>query len=547
MGTRSIDFLRLLSTNQVPTAADSASLRQEADVVVTQIRAFETSLRQYQTILHPLRRVPPEVLGEIFKIMVEEGAGDADNDQIMALCLVCRGWRDAAYLTHTLWGTLEVKLSPALSYDQVKRWLNRSPQNLRSLTVVETGADECVEESYTNHRESRSHVLNNCPWRNKALAELLTKGPSLYSLHLDMSSSHCLQTALTTALASRAQSQPFALESIESLSLMWRGDSLWEASLEGSQSFYDHLPKLSTLHLSLPREEHMMRGQPVFESFPPWLSIHIPPVVLGNLTSLSFICNWDVPEVMLALKECMSLVDLCLDFEGAPTCWSECLENPVVDLPKLRTLKALNMCSTHAPLYMPCLRLPGVIHLQISFCVYDTDDEDVENTGLSVLRFVDSISLSQECLQSLAVSRDIQIERIKAFDLSRMLVAFPSLNRLSFNYLTFEPSELSEEPTCSRTVLLPFLEHLELLNVPGEFDLGAMLDFLVSCRRLGGVASLETLYIGYAKPSYMRSEYHDIEIIDEDVPIAESLASLGIRLQGHISTGDQEIRFGLEQ
>jgi hypothetical protein len=254
---------------------------------------------------------------------------------------------------------------------------------------------------------------------------------------------------LTTTLASRAQSQPFALESIESLWLVWRADCLWEAEAEESQSLYGHLPKLSTLHLSLLYKEHMQRDQPIFVPFPPWLCLHIPSAVLGTLTSLSFKCNWDVPQVVLALKQCTSLMDLSLDFEEFSTFWSESLENPIVHLPKLRTLKALNMYSTHAPLYMPCLRLPRVVHLQISFCAYDANNENVEDTGQSLLRYVDSISLCKECLQSLVLSHDLQIETISAFDLSRMLLAFPSLNRLSPNYLTFDAAELLEESTCT--------------------------------------------------------------------------------------------------
>jgi hypothetical protein len=74
-----------------------------------------------------------------------------------------------------------------------------------------------------------------------------------------------------------------------------------------------------------------------------------------------------------------------------------------------------------------------------------------------------------------------------------------------------------------------------------------MMDFLMSCRRLGGLASLETLSIGYAKPTYMRSEHLDIEHINEDVPIAKSLVSLGVCLQGHMCTMDQQIYFRLEQ
>ncbi|TEB40183.1 hypothetical protein FA13DRAFT_1618671, partial [Coprinellus micaceus] len=106
---------QLATTNDAPSTQDAAFLREvvdgldvEADEIRTQLQALEEKLQVvernrkfFKPMLSPVRRVPLEILGDIFALIVE--MDPFLNDALATLCLVCKSWRRAALGMPKLW------------------------------------------------------------------------------------------------------------------------------------------------------------------------------------------------------------------------------------------------------------------------------------------------------------------------------------------------------------------------------------------------------------------------------------------------------------
>ncbi|KAF6748510.1 hypothetical protein DFP72DRAFT_789177, partial [Ephemerocybe angulata] len=86
------------------------SLRNEVEKITSRIsvlraelEGLENRLRQHHSALSPVRRVPPEILAEIFSALVMGVQGSEGRDGLLDLGLVCKGWRRAALSSHRLW------------------------------------------------------------------------------------------------------------------------------------------------------------------------------------------------------------------------------------------------------------------------------------------------------------------------------------------------------------------------------------------------------------------------------------------------------------
>ncbi|THU82468.1 hypothetical protein K435DRAFT_555622, partial [Dendrothele bispora CBS 962.96] len=66
---------------------------------------------QCRSLLAPIRKLPPEVLGRIFRLVCIENSAAAEIDCPAAhLSHVCAGWRDLARTTPSLWSHISINL-----------------------------------------------------------------------------------------------------------------------------------------------------------------------------------------------------------------------------------------------------------------------------------------------------------------------------------------------------------------------------------------------------------------------------------------------------
>ncbi|KAJ7661367.1 hypothetical protein DFH06DRAFT_373357 [Mycena polygramma] len=77
-------------------------------------------LREHRAILHPLRRVPPELICEIFAFALDDSANDNELGYAPPWYLgqICRSWRLCALAYPRLWSNITIPSSPATSRDR---------------------------------------------------------------------------------------------------------------------------------------------------------------------------------------------------------------------------------------------------------------------------------------------------------------------------------------------------------------------------------------------------------------------------------------------
>ncbi|PPR02633.1 hypothetical protein CVT24_002118 [Panaeolus cyanescens] len=70
--------------------------------------ALAENMRSYSPILSPIRRIPPDVLGEIFYQCLSTHRNPImhSSEAPLLLTRVCRSWRSIAYSTPKLWSRL---------------------------------------------------------------------------------------------------------------------------------------------------------------------------------------------------------------------------------------------------------------------------------------------------------------------------------------------------------------------------------------------------------------------------------------------------------
>ncbi|THU98844.1 hypothetical protein K435DRAFT_660030, partial [Dendrothele bispora CBS 962.96] len=86
---------------------DNEIQKLEADIVSlrNQQQRIYRRIDQYRSLLAPIRKLPPEVLGHIFSLICTENVAAVSKIDCPAVHLshVCAGWRDLARTTPSLW------------------------------------------------------------------------------------------------------------------------------------------------------------------------------------------------------------------------------------------------------------------------------------------------------------------------------------------------------------------------------------------------------------------------------------------------------------
>lgn len=402
-------------------------------------------------ILSPLCRCPPEVLAEIFSLVVHSN-GRPDS-RIVKISLVCKTWREVATGTPDLWNHLDIMVDAGrIDVGKIARWLGRSG-GLRKRLGLHHLRDTCS-------MRGRHHPPGDCSLHTNGIHDLLTQGPKVQYLALCRIPLPCLHS-LSEWMKSRQRT---------------RGPQL----------------ALKTLSITLQAASHDMPFNTLSEVIPNWPSLkslrlgnHQPAqlsrstngTVFANPTNLVIDRHATISSVMAALHACTNLHALDLHpivpespLEGQNT---PEFTSPYI-LPRLHTLRLRCTMFDDAPTFLQALRAPSLVHLRLSF----EEDDLLALYGLeahgyqqSRVEFGDGILDFIE--ESKAHLRHLQFRNlaISSHGLQRILDRLPMLVHLTLNSLSldvglFQPThETDGLDQFHHPPLLPHLEVLELRNL----------------------------------------------------------------------------------
>ncbi|KAF6761798.1 hypothetical protein DFP72DRAFT_1151860 [Ephemerocybe angulata] len=278
---------RLLQSNDVPTPVEAGrvyddidDLETEANALRLQLDALEGRLQQRRSIVSSVRRMPAEVLGEIFQLALSSNAFGWRKRCLENFMLVCKAWRNVALITHALWNNISIG-GPGNSYRKILAWLSRSGSLSKRLEVAEGlgygGFCGCEDSE-------------PCRYTDPIIIRLLKEARSLQDLRLHVGRHICL-TKFFESLQSTPENpglQPW--KHIKSIGIDFDPSSYntWPTPLDSFQSFFTQLAFVTSFRLYLPPG-----GNTSFDNSDPRnATIGIPPRFLSQLLELTIQCDW---------------------------------------------------------------------------------------------------------------------------------------------------------------------------------------------------------------------------------------------------------------
>jgi hypothetical protein len=300
---------RLFSTNITPKAEEISTIQQGVGALSekigrlkAQLEILEEDLREHQAILSAVRRIPAEVLGEIFKSVLPLILNAEGRKQLVTLCLVCKPWCHAARLTRRLWSSLEIETEKDISYSKAISWFLRSGNVPRVLKINTGLGDDCEE-------------VIDCELDRTELAKLLTDGPILDSLSLRCSSSRCFENLVEGIEGIESlpeSSNPRPWDSIRSLTLDL--DEEWKDTPVPESGVLTRIPKsVTALQLFLPSVDQAQWRESNFRGG----ELHIPPSLFESLVSFTIGCDWEQTTILSILQHCTNVETLTINFYGS--------------------------------------------------------------------------------------------------------------------------------------------------------------------------------------------------------------------------------------
>ncbi|KAJ8093474.1 hypothetical protein PM082_020331 [Marasmius tenuissimus] len=104
--------------------------------------ALKKNADRYQSLLSPIRRMPPEILLSIFKFACNENELHYQYElpEVVVLSMVCGGWREMAISTPALWSNLEITFTSDKSknrflHNWTKIFMKRSSHSPLDITL----------------------------------------------------------------------------------------------------------------------------------------------------------------------------------------------------------------------------------------------------------------------------------------------------------------------------------------------------------------------------------------------------------------------------
>ncbi|KAH6880844.1 hypothetical protein BKA70DRAFT_1343023, partial [Coprinopsis sp. MPI-PUGE-AT-0042] len=308
------DLSHLFASNAPLKSFETAIIEHVVELMDLKILKLQQELATAQaerercrSLLSPLRRLPAEILGEIFAcVSVSQTTEAWLEGELLGLCLVCRGWRDAAYATHRLWTSIYIDTSTWRNWRRRAKWcMERSVAVPKSLTIY-SPEDSC--------RRSPPSSSNS-----------MTMGPIIHTLSISCHASRCIHR-LYKAMRSLKQPSPCPWDGISCLEVQVRerwdevkdedsdsddNDLALNSDVDASKSFFMYLPPVSAFRLDVPYQRGFPDLIPTLQPF------------LSRLTTLRIDCNWDGDAVVRILR-CYHQGNL---EELAFGCKSSCMEH----------------------------------------------------------------------------------------------------------------------------------------------------------------------------------------------------------------------------
>jgi len=158
-------FLKMLRTTVIPSDTESRQIRDiisrseieikrlEKDIARAQAMVDELHREQneiqkswevHQSLLSPARRLPPELLAEIFRYCLPEDQfiKPAPFQAPLLICQICATWRSVAISTPQLWSALQISCRNATGNvaPMMDLWLSRSANYPLSISIAESDA-----------------------------------------------------------------------------------------------------------------------------------------------------------------------------------------------------------------------------------------------------------------------------------------------------------------------------------------------------------------------------------------------------------------------
>ncbi|KAJ2914140.1 hypothetical protein MD484_g6260, partial [Candolleomyces efflorescens] len=456
-----------LFSNVAPNTHEATYFQLKVDDLTSQISELrsqltklEDQLMSYRAVLSPIRRMPAEVLGQIFTLSLPDLLQYGARGRLLDLQLVCKSWRDAARLTHSLWGALSFEDITNISFKRVKRWYERAGGTPKSLTFsAVSGYHKCSDQS------------SAC---GSALAALLVElEGNLDRLHLRYKGPKCFQNLLDClGLAEPGSTAPQRRpwHSLKSFAIEFDLD--WNESPDFVRSIFNRLPpNITSLELRLPSiwDAHIPNNMP----------LALPQSIMERLSSFTVFCDWDGTQwLQTVLSHCDNLETLTINFMAASWAYPPNDPGSGILLPKVRTLRLQHLWMSSTDI-LRSLKAPKLVELDVEFA----DDPDLEGKWVNS-QFLLSLINRSKCDATLRTLH-LRYARIRSEELANALGSVPLLTHLSLEGIIMEPGASFVDAfgtSLSRRRVLPKLETLELLRLPPDPYKHRLLDFLIQCR-----------------------------------------------------------------
>ncbi|KAF5338626.1 hypothetical protein D9611_012772 [Ephemerocybe angulata] len=458
-------------------------IEQRRNLLLDQLARLDDKRLTVQGVLSAVRRIPLEILGDIFTEVLPFVLNHEARNELLNLVLVCKRWREACLLTKRLWSSITIKACwcqgrdsasitwvhkhEEISYKKMVAWLGRSGTIPKVVRYIAT-------ELYCPCGDGD----HRCHTTHPALIQLMNEGPPIAHFTLCISSTRCCRTWMNSMADAPASSPWITLKSF-SLSFIENSAFPWD-DFEGHRSMFALLPAVQVFRLYLPDHEDAFLSQVTAEE----TSLHLQSGFMRRLTEFSIRWDWGGPSLFHALRDCASLVTLTIDLNYGELRWNAILLDGMMplELPNLRRF-ALRRAGADI---LNLLQTPLLEHLDMEFNVDGTESDGVSRKIRDFLH-------RSNIVNTLQTLRICDLVRTSAYT-HITLPNLTSLRHLVLDCNTFGYIIKSLERNRDDEALPPFLpklEHLELHNLERGFNLDAELAFLDA--KFGGVPCLITV------------------------------------------------------
>jgi hypothetical protein len=266
--------------------------------------------------------------------------------------------------------------------------------------------------------------------------------------------------------------------------------------------------------------------------------LHLQPLepILTNLTTFTFLCDWDSTMILEVLQLCVNVEVLTLDLKNSsvthrriPLPTSQLFQDGLL-LPNVRVLRLRHM--QHAAHFIRLFKTPVLVELDISFANYENLEEpanvnDVMEASETLPLDIVGFAIRSRCNERVRKLRLDSVSFKKSPSIIKnILIHLPSLTHLALDHVHFDPS-LFDVFSDDKNGFIPRVEVLELLRLAPDFPLHHLEDFVRRRRKPGSppgsLKKLVTTFRLYEPPDF--DDYQSFKEIVHVNMIERSFAS----------------------